>query len=77
MQMGIYSFAENTAEPRSGAVISASQRLCNLLEEIELGAPKNPDVNTIPAAAVAWSISGRTCIPNQSQTRTRSRSQFG
>jgi hypothetical protein len=36
MEIGIYSFAENTPDPRTGQVISAAQRLRNLLEEIEL-----------------------------------------
>jgi probable LLM family oxidoreductase len=36
MQLGLYSFAENTADPQSGAVQSPAERVRDLLEEIEL-----------------------------------------
>ena len=36
MEIGIYTFAERTPDARSGALVSAEQRLADLLEEIEL-----------------------------------------
>ena len=36
MEIGIYSFAERTPDARSGKLVSAEQRLADLLEEIEL-----------------------------------------
>lgn len=36
MQLGIYTFAENTPDPITGHTISAAERLRNLIEEIEL-----------------------------------------
>ena len=36
MQLGLYSFAENTADPATGALQSPADRLRDLLEEIEL-----------------------------------------
>jgi len=36
MQLGLYSFAENTADPETGVVQAPAERLKDLLEEIEL-----------------------------------------
>jgi probable LLM family oxidoreductase len=36
MEIGIYTFAERTPDARTGALVSAEQRLADLLEEIEL-----------------------------------------
>jgi probable LLM family oxidoreductase len=36
MELGIYSFVENTADPVSGKMIPAHQRISDLMEEIEL-----------------------------------------
>ena len=36
MEIGIYTFAETTADPRTGRIISSAQRLHDLMEEIEL-----------------------------------------
>ena len=36
MEIGIYTFAERTPDARSGTLVSAEQRLADLLEEIEL-----------------------------------------
>ena len=36
MEIGIYTFAERTPDARSGKLVSAEQRLADLLEEIEL-----------------------------------------
>ena len=36
MEIGIYTFAERTPDARSGELVSAEQRLADLLEEIEL-----------------------------------------
>src|SRR6478735_1200578 len=36
MELGLYTFAETTADPVSGHIISPADRLRNLLEEIEL-----------------------------------------
>src|SRR5687767_5782665 len=36
MEIGIYTFAERTPDARTGAIVSAEQRLADLLEEIEL-----------------------------------------
>jgi hypothetical protein len=34
MQIGVYTFAENTPDPRTGHLMSAEQRLRHLMEEI-------------------------------------------
>jgi probable LLM family oxidoreductase len=44
MELGIYTFAENTPDPRTGKAISAAQRLRDLLEEIELADQVGLDV---------------------------------
>jgi probable LLM family oxidoreductase len=36
MELGIYTFAERTPDPRTGHLVSAQQRMCDLVEEIEL-----------------------------------------
>jgi probable LLM family oxidoreductase len=36
MQLGIYTFAERTPDPRTGHLVTAAQRLRDLIEEIEL-----------------------------------------
>src|ERR1700690_1290171 len=36
MELGLYSFADRTADPATGGSISEQQRLADLLEEIEL-----------------------------------------
>ena len=36
MELGVYTFAELTPDPRSGRMISPSQRLRDLIEEVEL-----------------------------------------
>ncbi len=36
MELGITTFGEVTPDPKSGKAISAGERLCNLIEEIEL-----------------------------------------
>jgi probable LLM family oxidoreductase len=36
MQLGIYTFAEATPDPKTGTVISPEQRLANLMEEVAL-----------------------------------------
>ncbi len=44
MELGIYSFAENTVDPSTGRAISPAQRLQNLIEEIELADQVGLDV---------------------------------
>ena len=44
MQIGIYTFAETTPDPRTGRTISAAARLRDLLEEIELADQVGLDV---------------------------------
>jgi probable LLM family oxidoreductase len=44
MELGIYTFAERTADPRTGKIISEEQRIANLLEEIELADAVGLDV---------------------------------
>ncbi|HEY6878103.1 MAG TPA: LLM class flavin-dependent oxidoreductase, partial [Polyangiales bacterium] len=44
MELGIYSFGENTADPATGRVGSAEQRLRHLLEEVELADQLGLDV---------------------------------
>lgn len=44
MEIGIYSFAETTPDPQTGQVISAAQRLRDLIEEIELADQVGLDV---------------------------------
>ena len=36
MEIGIYTFAERTPDPRTGHLVTAEQRLRDLLEEIAL-----------------------------------------
>jgi probable LLM family oxidoreductase len=44
MELGIYTFAETTPDPRTGRTISPQERLRNLLEEIELADQLGLDV---------------------------------
>jgi probable LLM family oxidoreductase len=44
MELGIYTFAEMTADPETGQTISPEQRIKNLLEEIELADQVGLDV---------------------------------
>lgn len=44
MELGIYTFAENSPDPATGARISAEQRLRNLMEEVELADQVELDV---------------------------------
>jgi probable LLM family oxidoreductase len=44
MELGIYTFAENSRDPRTGESTTAAQRLRNLLEEIELADQVGLDV---------------------------------
>jgi probable LLM family oxidoreductase len=44
MEIGLYSFVERTADPRTGHLVSADQRLRDLLEEIELADQVGLDV---------------------------------
>jgi probable LLM family oxidoreductase len=44
MEIGIYTFAETTRDPRTGHLISAEQRLKDLIEEIELADQVGLDV---------------------------------
>ena len=44
MEIGIYTFAERTPDPRTGRLVSADQRLRDLLEEIELAEQVGLDV---------------------------------
>jgi len=44
MEIGVYTFAETTPDPRTGQTISAAQRLRDLIEEIELADQVGLDV---------------------------------
>ena len=44
LEIGIYTFAETTKDPRTGRTVSAAQRLGDLLEEIELADQLGLDV---------------------------------
>ena len=44
MELGIYTFAERTADPATGQTVSAAQRLSDLIEEIELADQVGLDV---------------------------------
>jgi len=44
MEIGIYTFAETTRDPRTGRTVSAAQRLRDLIEEIELADQVGLDV---------------------------------
>lgn len=44
MELGVYTFAELSPDPRTGDSISAQQRMANLLEEIELADQVGLDV---------------------------------
>src|SRR4051795_10333680 len=44
MELGIYTFAETTPDPRTGRTISPAERLSDLLEEIELADELGLDV---------------------------------
>jgi probable LLM family oxidoreductase len=44
MQIGVYTFAENTPDPRTGHMMSAERRLRDLMEEIELADQVGLDV---------------------------------
>lgn len=47
MQIGISTFAENTPDPASGKLLTAQQRLSNLMEEIELSDQLGLDIFAI------------------------------
>jgi hypothetical protein len=36
MQLGVFTFAEVTSDPRTGIMISPEQRMRDLIEEVEL-----------------------------------------
>jgi probable LLM family oxidoreductase len=44
MEIGVYTFAETTADPRSGETVSSARRLRDLIEEIELADQVGLDV---------------------------------
>src|SRR5215472_16370525 len=44
MELGLYTFAETTADPSTGQVIGAEQRLADLMEEIQLADELGLDV---------------------------------
>jgi probable LLM family oxidoreductase len=44
MELGVYTFAELTPDPETGATVSAEQRLADLVEEIELAERVGLDV---------------------------------
>ena len=44
MELGIYTFAERTPDPKTGHLVSATQRLQDLMEEIELADQLGLDV---------------------------------
>ncbi len=44
MEIGVYTFAETTPDPQTGAIISSAQRLRDLMEEIELADQVGLDV---------------------------------
>jgi probable LLM family oxidoreductase len=44
MEIGLYTFAERTANPRTGHLVTEEQRLRNLLEEVELADQVGLDV---------------------------------
>ena len=47
MELGIYSFVENTPDPLTGKMIPAQERISNLLEEIQLAEQVGLDVFAI------------------------------
>ncbi len=47
MEIGIYTFAERTPDPSTGKLISAYQRIGDLMEEIELAEQVGLDVFAI------------------------------
>lgn len=47
MELGIYTFAENTPDPETGGLLAPEHRLKNLLEEIELADQVGLDVYAI------------------------------
>src|SRR5688500_17443894 len=44
MQLGLYTIAETTPDPRTGLTVSPAQRLRDLIEEIELSDQVGPEV---------------------------------
>jgi len=71
MEIGIYSFAENTRDSRTGTLLTPEQRLRDLLEEIELadqvgldvfgvGEHHRPDYLASSPAVVLAAAAGRT-----------------
>ncbi len=44
MELGLYTFAETTADPTAGVVIGAQERFANLMEEVELADQVGLDV---------------------------------
>src|SRR5882762_4880351 len=71
MELGIYTFAEITPDPATGKIVSAQQRLQDLMEEIELtdqlgldvfavGEHHRPDFAVSSPAVVLAAIAART-----------------
>jgi probable LLM family oxidoreductase len=71
MELGIYTFAERTPDPASGATVTPQQRLADLLEEIALadqvgldvfgvGEHHRPDFAVSAPAVVLAAAAGRT-----------------
>src|SRR5438067_5148706 len=71
MEIGVYTFAEVTPDPRTGRTITTNERLRELLEEIELadevgldvfgvGEPHRPDFTVSSPAVVLAAAAART-----------------
>ncbi len=71
MELGLYTFAETTPDPSTGRIVSAAERLRNLMEEIELadelgldvygvGEHHRPDYSVSSPAVVLAAAAART-----------------
>ena len=66
MDLGIYTFGDFGKDPKSGAEISAHERIRNLVEEAELADQLGLDVFLAYASTIAPSLS---CRRRQSYSR--------
>jgi len=72
MELGLYTFAETTADPTTGTVISAEQRLADLMEEVQLADELGLDVFGIGEHHRAdYSASSPAVILAAAATRTK------
>jgi len=75
MEIGVYTFAETTPDPQTGAIINSARRLRDLMEEIEL-ATKLASTFSASANIIAPTFLSRR-LRSFSRPRPSARKEFG